>query len=468
MSPELLALWCTEVLGCFVFAYLLLSTGQRGGSHDGLLSLQAAHQALVMALTTGVVSFGVGLYSADLCAATGRLLAGTAIGGCVALPALLLAGHAVGIDFAAVAEVPVVRLPVAWLPRGWVSAGGSVSGWPVVGLALVAWALTGVAIKLAFCRARLFVRHVLIIADGPGDAGAMRLVAALRTAGAHFAVLAVLPVDRATDLVPPLLRARNAWQRKVWAVVMTDAACRRLAPGPAANLWRCRVHDAGTFWETCLRRIDIVHPSAAPREVASAPPHCLDVALTRGTDIVLGLALLLLILPLMLLTALLIKADSPGPVLYRQQRVGLHGRLFAMFKFRSMRVDAETRGPVWAAADDPRATRVGAVIRLIRVDELPQLVNVLRGDMSLIGPRPERPYFVERLAATMPLYCERARVKPGLTGWAQVNYPYGASVEDACAKLSYDLYFVRHRSAGLTMLILFATVWVVLFQKGAR
>jgi len=194
----------------------------------------------------------------------------------------------------------------------------------------------------------------------------------------------------------------------------------------------------------------------------------LDAAARRVSDVVLSLALLALTLPLLLATALLVVLDSPGPVLYRQERVGLHGRVFTLLKFRSMRTDAEPRGPVWAAPGDPRATRVGAVIRLLHIDELPQLVNVLRGEMSLIGPRPERPHFVAQLERVLPLYRERMRVKPGLTGWAQVNYPYGASVEDARAKLSYDLYYVQHRGPLLDVLILLATVRVVLRLRGAR
>jgi lipopolysaccharide/colanic/teichoic acid biosynthesis glycosyltransferase len=170
----------------------------------------------------------------------------------------------------------------------------------------------------------------------------------------------------------------------------------------------------------------------------------------------------------MLLTALAIRLDSPGPILYRQERVGLGGGTFTVLKFRSMRTDAEARGPVWAAQRDPRVTRVGSFIRLTRIDELPQLLNVLRGEMSFIGPRPERPHFVEQLEQALPFYRDRALVKPGLTGWAQVNYPYGASVEDARAKLSYDLYYVKHRSLLLDLMILLATVRVVLFQRGAR
>ena len=239
-------------------------------------------------------------------------------------------------------------------------------------------------------------------------------------------------------------------------------------PGQLAGWRKCRLYGEAEFWESRLRRVDIDRPAAAAGTQRPPAYRGLEAALNRSGDILLGLALLLFTLPLMLTAALLIKLDSPGPVFYRQLRIGLHGRPFTLFKFRSMCVDAETRGPVWATSGDPRVTRVGAVIRLIRIDELPQLVNVLRGEMSFIGPRPERPHFVDRLAGTVPLYRERAWVKPGLTGWAQVNYPYGASVEDARAKLSYDLYYVKHRSLKLAMLILFSTVWVVLFQKGAR
>jgi len=170
----------------------------------------------------------------------------------------------------------------------------------------------------------------------------------------------------------------------------------------------------------------------------------------------------------MLLLALMIRLDSPGPILYRQERVGLGGKPFTLLKFRSMRANAEALGPTWAEQRDPRVTRIGSFMRRTRMDELPQLINILRGEMSFIGPRPERPHFVEQLADAIPFYRERARVKPGLTGWAQVNYPYGASVEDAKAKLSYDMYYVKNRSPLLDILILFSTVRVILFQEGAR
>ena len=182
-----------------------------------------------------------------------------------------------------------------------------------------------------------------------------------------------------------------------------------------------------------------------------------------------GLGLLLLTLPLMAVTALLIKLDSPGPVFYRQLRAGQFGTPFTLFKFRSMSVDAEAGGqPRWAQQQDPRVTRVGSIIRLLRIDELPQLLNVLRGEMSMVGPRPERPHFVEQLAQIIPFYHERSYVAPGITGWAQVNFPYGASVEDAREKLAYDLYYVKNRNLLLDLLILFGTVRVILFREGAR
>ncbi|HEX3349293.1 MAG TPA: exopolysaccharide biosynthesis polyprenyl glycosylphosphotransferase [Acetobacteraceae bacterium] len=192
-------------------------------------------------------------------------------------------------------------------------------------------------------------------------------------------------------------------------------------------------------------------------------------ALRRIADILLSLCLLLFTLPLMIATAAAVRFDSPGPILYRQQRVGLGGAVFTVFKFRSMVADAEAAtGPAWATRRDPRVTRVGYYIRLTRIDELPQLINVLRGDMSFIGPRPERPNFVETLGHLIPHYLDRHVIKPGLTGWAQVNYAYGASVDDARAKLAFDLYYIMHRGVLLDIRILLATVRVILFREGAR
>jgi sugar transferase (PEP-CTERM system associated) len=188
----------------------------------------------------------------------------------------------------------------------------------------------------------------------------------------------------------------------------------------------------------------------------------------RLLDVALSLIIGLLASPLMLLTALAIKLDSRGPVFYRQKRVGIHNASFQIIKFRSMRVDAEVNGPVWAGEADARVTRVGRWIRKLRVDELPQLFNIICGEMSLIGPRPERPVFVEQLEQRIPYYSERHLVKPGLTGWAQVRYPYGASFEDALEKHKYDLYYIKNQSPALDALILLETVRIVLFGRFSR
>ena len=191
--------------------------------------------------------------------------------------------------------------------------------------------------------------------------------------------------------------------------------------------------------------------------------------LKRMTDILCASIGLTLLVPFIPVISLVIWIDSPGPILFRQTRVGEGERLFNLFKFRSMRLDAENgTGAVWAKEKDPRVTKVGEFLRKSRIDEIPQLFNVLRGDMSLVGPRPERPEFVKKLKEVIPYYSERHYVKPGVTGWAQVRYPYGASVEDAIEKLRYDLYYIKNISLPFDILIILETVKVVLFRRGAR
>ncbi len=195
----------------------------------------------------------------------------------------------------------------------------------------------------------------------------------------------------------------------------------------------------------------------------------LRTAVKRLFDLVCASILIVLALPVMLVTSLLICMESAGPILYLQERVGLHGRLFHVIKFRSMRNDAEKDGkPRWASVADDRVTRVGRVIRQLRIDELPQLFSVLGGDMSLVGPRPERPYFVDKLTQELPYYAVRHSVKPGVTGWAQVRYHYGASLEDSAEKLQYDLYYVKNHTLFLDLVVLFETIGVVLAGKGAQ
>ena len=188
----------------------------------------------------------------------------------------------------------------------------------------------------------------------------------------------------------------------------------------------------------------------------------------RVFDLCFSCGLLVLTSPILLLTAVCVRLESPGSVLYTQKRVGLRGEEFTVYKIRSMRQDAEKDGAVWASKGDPRVTRVGRFIRKTRIDELPQLVNVLRGDMSMIGPRPERMDFVRELSAQLPYYDARHTVKPGITGWAQVCYPYGASLEDSRYKLEYDLFYIKNMSVLLDVKILLKTIGVILFPKGAR
>ena len=194
----------------------------------------------------------------------------------------------------------------------------------------------------------------------------------------------------------------------------------------------------------------------------------IDRFLKRAFDLAVSLIMLMLTAPLILLGILAIRLDGSGPVFYRQERVTLDGNIFRMLKLRTMRVDAEASGAVWAAREDDRITRAGAILRRTRIDERPQLINILKGEMSFVGPRPERPMFVDELAAQIPLYRERHMVKAGLTGWAQVNYPYGASVDDARSKLSYDLYYVKNFSILFDFAILLQTLRVVLWPTGVR
>jgi len=255
------------------------------------------------------------------------------------------------------------------------------------------------------------------------------------------------------------------------------AADERRQTLPVQDLFECRlqgvqVTDLLTFLEreTGRVKLDLVSPSWFTYSPGFFYRGLLRKGVKRAMDLAVGSLVLLLASPLMLASALAILLESGwrAPVLYRQTRVGEGGRHFRILKFRSMRVDAEQLGARWAEEDDPRITRVGAVLRKYRLDELPQIFNILRGEMSLVGPRPERPELEADLLRELPYYAERYRVKPGLTGWAQIRYPYGASLQDAFEKLQYDLYYIKNYSLFLDLLILLQTTEVVLWGKGAR
>jgi len=224
-----------------------------------------------------------------------------------------------------------------------------------------------------------------------------------------------------------------------------------------------------TFVERELRRVDIKRLELSWIVYSDGFYFgFVDRALKKALDVFAALAILLLISPFMLVSAVAIAFEGPGPILYRQQRVTQANRVFWIYKLRTMRTDAEKNGAVWAANKDNRITRVGNFLRRTRLDEVPQLWNVLKGDMSLVGPRPERPVFTAELAEKLPLYNERHMVRAGLTGWAQINYPYGASIDDARSKLSYDLYYVKNFSILFDCVIILQTLRVVLFPSGVR
>jgi sugar transferase (PEP-CTERM system associated) len=245
---------------------------------------------------------------------------------------------------------------------------------------------------------------------------------------------------------------------------------------PLKDLLRVRtegvhVNEITTFLERETGRVDLrsTNPSWLIFSDGFSSGRRLSAVSKRIFDVVVSAALLTLTLPLILVFAILIKLESRGPVIYRQDRIGLFGQPFWCLKLRSMRSDAEVGGKaVWAAENDPRVTRVGRFIRKFRVDELPQIWAVLKGDMSFVGPRPERPAFVEQLGEKIPYYNERHMVKPGITGWAQINYPYGASLQDSRVKLEYDLYYAKNYTPFLDIVILLQTLRVVMFPEGVR
>jgi sugar transferase (PEP-CTERM system associated) len=351
-------------------------------------------------------------------------------------------------------------------------------GGPAFAFAIVVSFLGAVAVRSLFAHLvdrDVLKRNVLVIGAGPlaryfqglrrrSDRRGFNLVGYLRVDGEQVAI------DHTKILQPAASLLALSQQRKIDEIVV--AASDRRKNLPMTELLDCRlsgvaVSDALTFFEREAGKLvlELIHPSSL----------VFGGGFKRRTkrlfDVGVASVLFVAMLPVMVVAALAILAESGGKhsVFYRQRRIGQGGKSFRLVKFRSMRVDAEADGKArWADRNDRRATRVGRLIRKLRVDELPQLYNVLRGDMSLVGPRPERPEFVGELAKKFPYYAERHRVKPGITGWAQVRYPYGASERDAKEKLQYDLFYVKNHSLFLDLLIVARTVEVVLFGRGAR
>ncbi|MES2263503.1 MAG: TIGR03013 family XrtA/PEP-CTERM system glycosyltransferase [Pseudomonadota bacterium] len=333
---------------------------------------------------------------------------------------------------------------------------------------------------LSSVRADLLAERVILVGQG-GVARECLELAASRHGARRFQVVGCVPVPGEPLLVPAacllpehdsllaLARAHGA------AEIIVSLAERRGGAYPARQLLECalgglRVTDAAAFFEreACQIRIESLQPAYLIFG-GGFDQSFLRASVKRAFDLLASAAICLASLPLMLVAAIGIVAEDGGPVFYRQERVGKDGHIFRILKFRSMRCDAEPDGqPRWAAQDDPRVTRIGHWMRQLRIDELPQIFNVFRGDMSFVGPRPERAYFVEQLGRQLACYDIRHSIKPGITGLAQVRYRYGASVDDAACKLQYDLYYVKNNSLFLDLLILIDTVQVVLFSKGGR
>jgi len=339
------------------------------------------------------------------------------------------------------------------------------------------------ATRLVFFRVvdqEALLRRILVLGTGTRAAEVGRLLAENRT-GHKFQLVGYLPHNATQHHVDdsfvlpdrgPLLSVIHKYGIDEVVVGVRD---RRNGNLSMSDLLECKLEgvaitDLSTFFEreTGHVQLDSLNPSWMVFSDGFRRSSYKNIV-KRMFDVGASSALLILTLPVMLLAALFIFLETGLPIFYRQERVGECGHLFQILKFRSMRQDAERAGtPQWAKQGDDRVTRIGRIIRTLRIDELPQIFNVLRGDMSFVGPRPERPYFVRELSKDIPHYLNRHTVKPGITGWAQIRYPYGASIEDAKKKLQYDLYYAKNHSLFLDLIILFQTAQVILFGKGAR
>ncbi len=323
-----------------------------------------------------------------------------------------------------------------------------------------------------------FKRRLLVLGAGKR---AQRIKDLEAKPGSGFVVVGYIALDQSKRVIPEAIDRAAIYNladyvEKLATSEVVLALEERRNALPLQDLLRIKttgvhVNEISSFLERETGRVDLdsVNPSWLIFSDGFSSGRRLSGIAKRLFDILASAILLTLTAPLIVLFAILVKLESKGPAFYRQQRVGLYGQLFDVFKLRSMRSDAEAEGKaVWASKDDPRVTRIGKFIRLVRIDELPQTWCVLKGQMSFVGPRPERPEFIADLETKMPYYAERHMVKPGITGWAQVNYPYGASIDDARHKLEYDLYYAKNYTPFLDLLILLQTFRVVLWPDGAR
>ena len=337
------------------------------------------------------------------------------------------------------------------------------------------------AVRLIFGRlfgGDAFKRRVLVLGAGPR---ANRISVLAQRPGASFIVVGHVAMGDVEPVVKSAIPRGEIGSladhvRTLEADEVVLALQERRNSMPVADLLHIRtmgvhVNEISTFLERETGRVDLrsVNPSWLIFSDGFSSGRRLSTWSKRLFDILASIIVLIPGLPIIAITALLVKLDSKGPAFFKQVRVGHYGERFTIVKLRSMKIDAEAPGEaIWAEKDDPRITRIGRIIRKIRVDELPQAWMVFKGKMSFVGPRPERPEFVDDLATKMPYYAERHVVKPGITGWAQINFPYGASMDDSRQKLEYDLYYAKNYTPFLDILILLQTVRVLLWPEGAR
>jgi sugar transferase (PEP-CTERM system associated) len=458
----LLELLADSIL-CF-FAVLLAVAMVRGGSAGGAAHAVPLSQVLLpAAMFAGFMSLlfsFVGLYRrgaimVSLRAMFGRALVALGMGSCIAYLALRADGSA---DYAV----------------------------PLAGYALPIMAFGVIAVRSVVHlarRASVGARRVLIVGTGEEAQGVATDLGAAGSArrtivGFYPTSADTAPADSpalAAPVFPKGLSIDEVVQKYRVDEVIVAVREQRGGGVPMDQLLACRIRgipvlDLAGFFERAKGEV----PTDSLKASWLVYGHGfvqggLRTLVKRVFDLISSSVLLVIASPVIVLTALAIKLESSGPIIYRQERVGLGGRSFMCLKFRSMRTDAEEDGVArWATKNDSRVTRVGAFIRKMRIDELPQLISVLKGEMSLVGPRPERPSFVAQLQQQIPFYDIRHSVKPGVTGWAQVRYSYGASVEDARRKHQFDLYYVKNNSLFLDLLVLVETVSVVLFREGAH
>ena len=374
----------------------------------------------------------------------------------------------------------LLALPLTWLVFGLLPADlDNREAMRMAGLAGVAAVILRRVYATHWAASHHGRTRIMILGSGPA---AMLVTNTLRQSDPNADVVGYYPspnenecaVDQAKVLSGERSLSATASELNVDEIVVALTE-RRSGSMPLRELLDCKligvkVFDVNTHFEKTLGQIRLGFANAGWMIFGDGFNQGFGrTAVKRVFDVLSAALLLVLAAPIMLVTAIVIKLDSRGPVFYRQERVGLNGSTFQVIKFRSMRVDAEKDGkPRWATVQDDRVTKVGNFIRRARIDELPQLWNVFKGEMSMVGPRPERPFFVEQLTQQIPYFAVRQSVKPGVTGWAQVRYQYGATVEDSIEKLQYDLYYVKNHTLFLDIVILFETVAVVLTGKGAR